>query len=222
MEITWLGHASVCLNSRDVFLITDPYDSSEGIFMSPSKADIVISTNLDPKHSTTSAITGNPRLIQGPGEYEVSHYYITGTGTSASTEQEDKSSINTIYTIRVEGLVISHLGALNTKIPASQMDTLRQTQILIAPISGTNSLEKSDLQELISTVQPRILIPVQHGSGGPEGLMEAQTVLTEIGITEIPDPAPRLNVTETNLPSELQVQSSHQPQATLHLGQLPH
>ena len=206
MEITWLGHASVCINSRDVLLVTDPYDSSEGVFMSPSKADIVISSNSDPKHSNTSAISGTPRIIKGPGEYEVSHFYITGTGTAGTDDEQIGTPINTIYTIRVEGLVISHLGALNKKLPAAQMDTLRQTQILIAPISGEGSLNKSDLQEVVSAIQPRILIPVQHGSSGPEGLQQPQEVLTDLGFTEIPDPAPRLNVTETNLPAELQIQ----------------
>ena len=206
MEITWLGHASVCINSRDVLLVTDPYDSSEGIFMSPSKADIVISSNSDPKHSNTSAISGTPRIIKGPGEYEVSHFYITGTGTAGTDDEQIGTPINTIYTIRVEGLVISHLGALNKKLPAAQMDTLRQTQILIAPISGEGSLNKSDLQEVVSAIQPRILIPVQHGSSGPEGLQQPQEILTDLGITEFPDPAPRLNVTETNLPAELQIQ----------------
>ena len=206
MEITWLGHASVCINSRDVLLVTDPYDSSEGVFMSPSKADIVISSNSDPKHSNTSAISGTPRIIKGPGEYEVSHFYITGTGTAGTDDEQIGTPINTIYTIRVEGLVISHLGALNKKLPAAQMDTLRQTQILITPISGEGSLNKSDLQEVVSAIQPRILIPVQHGSSGPEGLQQPQEVLTDLGFTEIPDPAPRLNVTETNLPAELQIQ----------------
>jgi len=206
MEITWLGHASVCINSRDVILVTDPYDSSEGTFMPPRKADIVVSSNSDSKHSSTSGITGHPQLIEGPGEYEVSHFYVTGTATAASEEQQIGSPINTIYTIRVEGLVVSHLGALNRKLSPAQMEVLRQTQILIAPLSGEGSLNKIDLQELVSAVQPRILVPVQHGAGGPEGLEDPQPILTDMGITEIPDPSPRLNVTETNLPAELQVQ----------------
>ena len=102
--------------------------------------------------------------------------------------------------------MISHLGALNHKPPAAQLDNLRQTQILIAPVSGDGSLSKSDLQEIVNTIQPRILIPVQHGNGGPEGLQPPDDFLKEIGIQEIPSAIPRLNVTETNLPAELQVQ----------------
>ena len=206
MEITWIGHASICINSRDVLLLTDPYDTSEGIFMPPTKADIVISSYSDPKHSNTSAISGSPQLIQGPGEYEVSHFYITGTGTAGAEEEGLGSPVNTVYTIRAEGLVISNLGALNRKIPAAQMEALRQTQILIAPISGAGSLSRSDLQEMVSAIQPRILIPVQHGSGGAESLEDPHTILNDIGYTDIPDPAPRLNVTESNLPAELQIQ----------------
>ena len=206
MEITWLGHSSVCINSRDVFLITDPYDTSDGEFMSPRKADLVTISNSDPKHSNTSAITGNPRLISGPGEYEVSHFYVKGIGTALEQEDDPGGPVNTLFTIRVEGLVISHLGKLNRKLTSTQMDGLRQTQILIAPVSGNGVLETSGLQEIISSVQPRIVLPVQHGTNSDDGLTDTQKFLTEFGITEIPDPSIRLNVTETNLPAEMQVQ----------------
>ena len=206
MEITWLGHSSVCINSRDVLLITDPYDTSEGEFMSPRKADLVTISNSDPKHSNTSAITGNPRLISGPGEYEVSHFYVKGIGTALEQEDDPGGPVNTLFTIRVEGLVISHLGKLNRKLTSTQMDGLRQTQILIAPVSGNGVLETSGLQEIISSVQPRIVLPVQHGTNSDDGLTDTQKFLTEFGITEIPDPSIRLNVTETNLPAEMQVQ----------------
>ena len=86
------------------------------------------------------------------------------------------------------------------------MDALRQTQILIAPISGDGALGKSDLQEIVSAIQPRILIPIQHGTGGPESLQQPQEILPDVGITDLPDPSPRLNVNETNLPAELQIQ----------------
>ena len=174
--------------------------------MSPRKADLVTISNSDPKHSNTSAITGNPRLIRGPGEYEVSHFYVKGIGTALEQEDDPDGPVNTLFTIRVEGLVISHLGKLNRKLTSTQMDALRQTQILIAPVSGNEVLQTSVLQEIISSVQPRILLPVQHGTNNDDGLTDLQKFLTEFGITEIPDPSISLNVTETNLPAEMQVQ----------------
>jgi len=205
MEITWLGHSSVCINSRDVLLITDPYDNSDGEFMPTRTAEIVISSRPGDKHANLAAVTGNPHLVNGPGEYEFSHFYISGTGTSAHDQDQPGSPVNTIYTIRTEGLVISHLGALTKKIPAAQMDTLRQTQILTIPISGEDILNGSDAQEIISAIQPRILIPIQYGDGTPNKLDTPDKFLAELGITDPPAATPRLNITETNLPAEMQV-----------------
>ena len=205
MEITWLGHSSVCINSRDVLLITDPYDNSDGEFMPTRSAEIVISSRTGDKHSNVAAVTGNPRIVNGPGEYEISHFYISGTGTSGHVEDQVGGPVNTIYTIRAEGLVISHLGAVTKKIPPAQMDTLRQTQILTIPISGEDILTGSEAQEIISAIQPRILIPIQYGDGGPNKLEAPDKFLSELGITELPISTPRINITETNLPTEMQV-----------------
>ena len=206
MEITWLGHSCVCINSRDVFFIADPYDTSDGAFMPPRKADIVSISNSSPKHSNISSITGTPRIINGPGEYEVSHYYIKGLGTALKHEDQSESSINTIYTIRVEGLVLSHLGKVTGKLTAPEMDSLRQTQVLIAPVPRSSPIQTSTIQEIISTIQPRILLLVEHGSGTESDLPTPNAFLTEIGMPDIPEPAPRLNVTESNIPPEMQVQ----------------
>ena len=206
MEITWHGHSCVRINSRDVFLVADPYDVSGGEFLTPQKADIVTTSNSDPKHSHTAALTGNPRIIEGPGEYEVSHFYIKGTATPIDHADTPGSPINTIYTIRVESLIVAHLGGLTQRLTTSQMDSLRQTQVLIAPISGPKSITAPILQEIISTIQPRILLPVQYGSDDEGDLSDPTSYLNEIGISEVPEPSIRLTVTETNLPAEMQVQ----------------
>ena len=108
MEINWLGHSSVSINSRDLILITDPYDSSEGTFMSPQKADIVTISNADAKHSTVDSVTGHPRVIDGPGEYEINNFYISGLGTALTTiDQGAARQINTIYSIKAEAMEFS-------------------------------------------------------------------------------------------------------------------
>jgi L-ascorbate metabolism protein UlaG (beta-lactamase superfamily) len=173
--------------------------------MSPHSADIVTISSDNPKHSNASSITGSPRIVNRPGEYEISHFYITGTGTAISNEEEPGGPINTLFLIRSEGLTICHLGAISKKLTPPELDRLRQTQILIAPVSGANVLPPDSLQEIISALQPRIFIPVQHGDSGVDGLQKPDKFLTEIGVAEIPAPTNRLNVTETNLPGEMRV-----------------
>ena len=205
MEITWLGHSSVRINSRDIILVTDPYDTSDGTFMPLQKADIVTVSNDSPKHSHMSSVTGNPHLVHGPGEYEISHFYITGTGTALDDGEETGGKVNTFYTIRAEGLTLCHLGALNRKLTPAQLDRLRQTQILIAPVSGEGILPTSALQEIISSIQPRVLIPVQYGDGGPDGLESPDRFFTNIGVAELPPSSNRLTVNETNLPADMRI-----------------
>ena len=84
MEINWLGHSSVSINSRDVILIADPYDSSDGTFMNPQKADIITISHDSLKHSSVDSVSGDPRIIDGPGEYEIDNFYICLLYTSPS------------------------------------------------------------------------------------------------------------------------------------------
>ena len=203
MEITWLGHSSVCINSRDEILITDPFDTSHNGMMPSRKPDIVTVSNSDPKYSTTKAISGNPYIVNGPGEYEIGQYYITGIATQLDASREE---INVVYTIRAEGLVICQLGGLNQKLTSGQLDQLRQANILLAPIAKSSSLAHENLQEIISAIQPRILIPLEYieenDDGTPTGL---DTFLTNTGTTDAIG-INRLNIDETKLPAELKIQ----------------
>lgn len=203
MEITWLGHSSVCINSRDEILITDPFDTSHSGMMPSRKSDIVTVSNSNPKYSTTKALSGDPYIVNGPGEYEIGQYYITGIPTQLD---ELNQEINVVYTIRAEGLVICQLGGLNQKLTSSQLDQLRQANILLAPIAKNSSLSHELLQEIISAIQPRILIPLEYiednDGSTPTGL---DTFLTNTGSTETTG-INRLNIDETKLPAELKVQ----------------
>ena len=206
MEITWLGHSSVCINSRDEILITDPFDTSHNGMMPSRKPDIVTVSNSDPKYSTTKAISGNPYVVNGPGEYEIGQYYITGIATPLTESTSEEPKINVIYTIRAEGLVICQLGGINQKLTSGQLDQLRQANILLAPIAKSSSLAHENLQEIISAIQPRILIPLEYieenHDGTPTGL---ETFLTNTGTTDTIG-INRLNIDETKLPAEMKIQ----------------
>lgn len=203
MEINWLGHSSVIINSRDLILITDPYDSSDGTFMNPQKADIVTISHENPKHSSTDSINGSPRIINGPGEYEINSFYITGLGTQLTTiEQGSARQMNTIYTVKAEGLTLCHLGALSQKLTPSQIDQIGQIEILFVPVTPPEDEDNTIVQETISGLQPRIVVPIQYTLGNPsEDLPNPTKFFDTIGATE-KVPQNRLTVTETSLPAE--------------------
>ena len=202
MEITWLGQASFSFNSRDVVLITDPQHTMLGRLSSNKQPDIVTyshTVSADQPSSSTHAVAG-------PGEYEISHFYLSGMGTILKRDSmPEESLVNTIYTIRVEGLTLCHLGYLTQKLTPAQIDQLGQPQILLGPVSGDGILSTSDLQETISAIQPRIFLPVQYSADeSSNGQSPLGKFLSEMGATDL-EPQRRLNLTETNLPGELRV-----------------
>tara|TARA_B100000029_G_scaffold308761_1_gene301394 strand:+ start:17 stop:652 length:636 start_codon:yes stop_codon:yes gene_type:complete len=202
MEINWLGHSSVSINSRDLILITDPFDSSEGTFMTPQKADIVTVSHDDIKHSSVESISGEPRIIDGPGEYEINNFYITGLGTAFNTDQNAPRQINTVYTIKAEGLALCHIGSLAQKLSPSQIDQIGQIDILFTPVTPAEDEDNTTVTETITALQPRIVIPIQYSLGGStEDLPNPDKFFDAIGATE-KVPQNRLVVTETNLPAE--------------------
>ena len=128
MEITWQGHSSLRLVSRDVALLTDPFPNSP----SGAEAHIVAISNDYPNHSTHESVGGEPRLISGPGQYEVMGYNITGIGT-ALNDAPDSRRINTVYVIRSEGLAVCFLGNLNARLTSRQQESLGSVDVLIVP-----------------------------------------------------------------------------------------
>ena len=205
MEIVWLGHASIRLKGVDVSLITDPFPASLGITMDQEKADIVTVSNAHPNHSNVDGVGGDPRVIDGPGEFEIGGYYITGTATAPKVDEPDPSMVNTIYTIRAEGVTLCHLGNLSHPLAPAQTQQLNDTDVLIVPVGGGCTIEPAAAAELVNAISPRIVIPVDYGTDDVSvDLQPVDTFLGQIGVSEVA-PQPRLNVTATNLPKERRV-----------------
>ena len=201
MEITWLGHSAVKLDSRDLVLITDPFPASVGYNMTPHHADIITISNTHPHHSHTSVVDGSPKVLRGPGEYEVRHFYISGIAT-VNPSEDSTQTVNTVFSIHAEGLTICHLGDLNQKLTPSHVDSLGQPDVLIAPAGGTCTLGAEDIAEITGLLRPRLLIPVHYKSDDSTvPLNSLAAFLRTFGATDVPTQN-RLNVTQTNLPAE--------------------
>ena len=204
MEIAWLGHSSVILRSDDVTLVADPYGDSLGISMAPIEADIVTVSNQHPHHAHIDGVDGGARVLDGPGEYEVANFYVVGMATRRA-EYEGDTRINSVFTIRAEGLTLCHLGDLNQRLSPGQVEDLNQTDVLFVPAGGTCTLATDSVAQLVNLIGPRIVIPVHYRTEGVH--VEIQPLdgfLSELGVSEVA-PQLRLNVTLANLPRELRV-----------------
>lgn len=204
MEITWLGHSSIKIVSKDVVLITDPYPASIGFAMGSQNADIVSISNFHPNHCSVDMIGGNPRILKGPGQYEVKGYNITGVATKIE-ESEALQRTNTVYTYRSEGLSVCHLGDLNQRLTPTQVGGQGNVDVLIVPAGGGCTIDPNKLAEQVNVLGPKIVIPVHFTHEiAVDGLDSIDGFIKEFSV-EDPSPQNRLNITQTNLPREPQV-----------------
>ena len=204
MEIVWLGHSCVMIKTTESTLITDPFPDSIGIPMLELKSDVVTISNSHPNHSFIDSKSQYDHVIDGPGEYEIAGYYITGIGTPLNANDES-DHINTIYSIRAEGLTITHLGDISQSLSPSQAQELDQTDVLIVPAGGVCTLDISKIAELANRISPRIIIPVHYKVEGSNiELAPLDDFMRHMGAGEVV-PQLRLNVTATNLPKETRI-----------------
>jgi len=204
MDITWYGHSCFRLRDRSVTIVTDPYEKNIGLTLPRLKADVVTVSHNQAAHNCVEAVKGEPIVLDGPGEYEIKGVFITGTG-SQHGKIEDPQTQNTIFVFEIETLNVCHLGDLNHIPSQEQIEALGDVHILLVPVGGSNSLSASQAAELISLLEPRIVIPMHYAV--PEltiTLDPVSKLFKEMGLRE-PTPEDMLKATPASLPEETQV-----------------
>ena len=204
MDITWYGHSCFRLRDRNVTIVTDPYEKGIGLSLPRLKADVVTISHNQAAHNCIDAVKGEPIVLDGPGEYEIKGVFITGTG-SRHGQAQDLQNQNSIFVFEMEGLNVCHLGDLDHIPSQEQIEALGDVHVLLVPVGGSNSLSASQAAELISLLEPRIVVPMHYAL--PELRIKLDPVsklFKEMGLRE-PPPEDALKATVTSLPEETQV-----------------
>jgi L-ascorbate metabolism protein UlaG (beta-lactamase superfamily) len=216
MEISWLGHSCFQLRGKQVTLITDPFapqtDASsqpkESLRLGKVSASIVTISHEHPNHNYVAGVQGNPRVVRGPGEYEISDVLITGVPAYHDARRGRERGRNTIYVIHMDGVVICHLGDLGHTLQEEQLEEVADADVLLVPIGGEHTLNAAQAAEVISQVVPRIVVPMHYNplaADGEQAVPEAlDKFCREMGVEAL-NPQPRLSVSHGSLPAETQV-----------------
>jgi L-ascorbate metabolism protein UlaG (beta-lactamase superfamily) len=207
MEINWLGHSCFRLKGKDVTLITDPYDKSVGYSLGRPQADIVTVSHEHFDHGNATAISGNPKIIKGPGEYEIKNVFIKGISTFHDMEEGKARGRNTVYAITIDEVVICHLGDLGHVLTQAQAEELDEIDVLLVPVGGTYTIDATQAAEVVSLLEPKIVIPMHFQTEVltlGKRLDPVEKFLKEMGQPAV-NPQPKLLVTRGALPEETQI-----------------
>ena len=204
MEISWLGHSCFQLRGKNVTLITDPFSPQLGHSLGKISAPIVTISHNHPGHNYASGVDGGPRIVRGPGEYEISDVLITGVASYHDNKHGQELGRNTIYIIHMDDLVICHLGDLGHILQEEQLEEVADADMLLVPIGGQHTINATQAAEVISQVEPHIVIPMHFSPPIDNAPNPLDKFCREMGIEAI-NPQPKLSITRSALPAETQV-----------------
>jgi len=208
MEISWLGHSCFQLRGKNVTLITDPFPPQLGYLLGKINASIVTISHEHAGHNYVQGVEGNPRIVRGPGEYEISDVLITGVASYHDNKRGQELGRNSIYVIHMDDVVICHLGDLGHTLQEEQLEEVADADVLLIPTGGHHTINATQAAEVISQVEPRIIIPMHYRTSALEGKRDSLDPLDkfcrEMGVETI-NAQPKLSVTRSNLPAETQV-----------------
>ncbi len=199
MEISWLGYSSFKIKGSRATVITDPFPPELG---SPGKqtATIVTVSHNHPTHAYVAGIEGSPRVISGPGEYEIGGVFISGFPTYHDTQQGKVRGRNTVYAIEIDEVTVCHLGDLGHPLSSGQLADIGTIDILLLPVGGKTTIDAAAAAQLVRQMEPKIVVPMHYqiGKFGAE-LEPVDRFLKEMGVREV-TPHPKIVHTKANLP----------------------
>lgn len=191
-------------------VVTDPYDHKQvGYEPLKLKADIVTVSHNTAGHNHISAVKGESHVIDGPGEFEIGGVFITGIYSNGHTKKNENEPRNTLFLLDFNGITILHLGDLNRVPTQTEVEDFGPIHIALVPVGAGGSLNAIKATEVISLLEPNIVIPMHYATSAsavtPQPMEPLSKFLKEMGLSNV-DTIPSLKIQNVNsLPDETKV-----------------
>ncbi len=174
VSFTWYGQASFGIRREDgLLIVTDPYDPEKAGFRPfPDGADIVI------KSSSNDDFHDNDHLVpKKPGATVIDALVVSLDGGKTESHGIEFRAIealehvdhpsghpdqNAMYRFRVEDIEIGHMGDMGNDFSDAQMAFFEGIDVLLGHAGGFPVISLEELQRVVRTVEPRLLIPMHY------------------------------------------------------------
>lgn len=158
-EIEYKGGNTVVLSTKGTTVVADPKASVVGLKDVTIKDDVELGTE-------TRFLVRSPDaklVVEGPGEYEVGDFSISGISASRHLDTEAQEQLATVYRIGVGDTRVALLGNIAPKLTEQQLEGLGVVDILILPVGGAGyTLDATSAATIVRQVEPKVVIPVHY------------------------------------------------------------
>ena len=124
---------------------------------------MVLVTHDHADHNNITAVSGDPFVVDGAGEYEKQDVQVIGIGSYHDDKQGTERGMNTIYKISIESLCVVHLGDLGqTELTSEQVERIGEVDVLLIPVGGVYTIDGKDAIGVVNQIQPSVVIPMHY------------------------------------------------------------
>ncbi len=157
MIINWFGLTTFRIQENGTSLLFDPPAENVGLKLPRMQNDVILYT-----HPENIKKKDNSFIIANPGEYEIKGVFVYGIPANGEVGTQ-----KSIYLIEIDGVRLAHLGTLKqAKLSQSQLERLEGIDILLLPVGGGDALGAKQAAEVISQLEPRVVVPMNYKTPG--------------------------------------------------------
>ncbi len=185
---------------NEATLLTDPYPNESGLrFPRTIEPDLLVLSHQQRSRFNLEGALGKPFVISDPGEFEVKGIFVQGI-QDPKAETEVQRSL--IYRFDLEGMSFAFLGQINRSVTTYELEQLGDIDILLLPVGGVSVLDSKTAVDTISTIEPRIVVPMYYDVPGmKEKLGSVEAFCKQMGVCKRQD-ATKLKLSKKDLPVE--------------------
>ncbi len=161
MHISWLGQSAFKIEFKTTqtegTLLVDPYEHKNEAIPRSMTTDILLLTRGD---KNIVAVQKEPCIINEAGEYEYKEVLVYGFQTALT------KTAPLIYRLEVEHVTLAHLGLIGAAPEEALLNELQGVDVLMLPVGGGETLTPERAAELVTKIEPRIVIPYAFKAEG--------------------------------------------------------
>ena len=204
------------VENEEITIVTDPFDPAKTGLKMPRNlaANVVTVSHKVPAHGAVSEVSGKPLVIDIPGEYETRGIFFTGIPSfhdpsrlgeprrvEAGKVEGIEHGANVMYVMIIDGVRMVHLGDLGHMLTDAQVEALGNVDVLFVPVGGHNALSAKDAEELVTEIEPRIVIPMHYQLPGlKEDLDPVAKFIKQMGLAK--EEMEKIKIVRKELPEE--------------------
>lgn len=162
MEITFKGGNSVYFANKTGGILFDNNQKALGLPEPKVKVANAVFQTMD----GVAGPVKDALFFDGPGEYEVNGFSVTGIPARAHMDAEGghTATMYRIDTLDATALVVGHVFP---KLSDEQLEKIGMVDILIIPVGGAGyTLDPEGAAKLVKRIEPKVVIPTHYKQSG--------------------------------------------------------